>query len=175
MFFNEQIAIQIIQRFGLAAKTLKVWKTRGAIPDKYFTESGEIKKELDDEPANKHEVQRFRAILEGGKLNLAAFTIDRNRLNDIQRGKAAVRKSEYLQFKKEVVQLKNKLRAVVEANLFNTKVSAARKLREDTRLHWYLCFQQEILDELQKGLEPDVEDVEQFQIDCALLNQELNI
>lgn len=174
MIFNEQTALQIIQRFGLAATTLNVWKTRGAIPDKYFTKSGEIKKEL-DEPANKHEVQRFRAILEGGKLNLAAFTIDRNRLSDIQRGKAAVRKSEYLQFKKEVLQLKNKLRAVVEAKGFDTKVSAARKIREDTRLHWYLCFQQEILDELQKGLEPDVEDVEQFQIDCALLNQELNI
>jgi len=43
MQFDENKAAEIVEKFGLKKKTIMVWRTRGAIPDRYFSEGFAIK------------------------------------------------------------------------------------------------------------------------------------
>lgn len=176
MTYNEPTARLIIERFGLSAETLRVWKSRGSIPAKYFTDGGEVKTDLQDEPADKHQIAKMREIIRYGKLNLVAFTsITSVRFADIQRGKAALRKAEYQAFKEEVIQIHNKLRKCSEAKTYDNQLRAAIEVCKETRIHWYLCFTKGTIDTIKKGFNPEIDDLAQFQIDCVLLRQELNV
>ena len=58
MVFNEPTALEIIAKYNLKANTIKVWKTRGAIPDCYFKEG--YKK---PSPKTKQDTSKIRAFL----------------------------------------------------------------------------------------------------------------
>ena len=72
MEFSEEKATEIISRFGLDEKTLKVWRTRGAIPEKYFREGFEIKEKAKGE-RNEQLVRDVMRILSFKKINMASI------------------------------------------------------------------------------------------------------
>ncbi len=63
MKFTEQKAREIVSRYGMSEKTIKVWKTRGCIPDKYA--DANFKPRATSKAGDiKH--QRFIELLESG-------------------------------------------------------------------------------------------------------------
>lgn len=71
MEFNEEKAKEIIGRFELNPTTLKVWKNRGSIPDKYFRE-GFTKTDAMDKDM-KHKLSRIKYALDADVFNLNAI------------------------------------------------------------------------------------------------------
>jgi len=123
MTYTDDLADEIIEKFHLDQKTKRVWKTRGAIPDKYANREY-------SPPVNKvvsTEVMRMREILALPEIASTKFAFDK-RGRDILTGEARITEDEVIQFKSEVSQLRNKLRAGIDRNSF-------LPLLQDTRVH----------------------------------------
>jgi hypothetical protein len=56
MEFNEKTALEIIERYSLSPNTLKVWKTRNSIPDKYADTNYKARKILESHMNTAHEI-----------------------------------------------------------------------------------------------------------------------
>ena len=71
MIYSEDKAKQIVDRFGLNPVTMRVWKARGVIPDKYFREDFQPAHKINKEARLK--LSRLREILASGVFNIASI------------------------------------------------------------------------------------------------------
>jgi hypothetical protein len=119
---------------GIKAATLKTWKMRGNIPDKYFDTEGNIVPVFGEKITD---ADKYR-LLEVFKLDNLNFSeiksISLQRFTDLERGKGIVYKSDYLEFKKECVDLKNKYNPVSKAISFDAKIKALHNFFKDPRI-----------------------------------------
>lgn len=107
MIFDESKAIEIIRKHNLSDTTLRVWKTRGSIPDKYSKEDY-VKRETISSRADKIISKRVCNILLMSEINTAVISeiINCPELNDIVRGKNSFSGPELLSAIKEIKRLK---------------------------------------------------------------------
>lgn len=138
MIFDEEKARAIIQQLGLAESTMKVWRHRGSIPDKYSDLDAAaavvLVKKTDPEAG------RLREILSLKEINNAGFTPGK-RAGDIVKGEAAIKKEEITTYKTEIVLLRNKLRLAIDRGTF-------KQALWDRRLHPTLIVSKSIYDKL---------------------------
>ena len=119
MEFNEKTAEEIVEKFKLDKKTIRVWRNRNAIPDKYLKlESPQIKIE------GKRNIQLQKDIInllnkgDSTKINVSALArlagVDSQRLADIVRGKSSLLTiDELLALKKAIGILRNEAKIIV--------------------------------------------------------------
>ena len=105
MKYNEQQALEIIQRFGLNNSTNAVWRNRDKIPDRYFQEGFQVAEKMSGEK----DAQLFKdikRIFEYDKLNIASIArlteIKESRMRDIMLYNITPYKSELLAIKKAI-------------------------------------------------------------------------
>jgi len=128
MIFEEEKAAEIIKKYGLNETTLKVWKSRGKIPERYLKEGFELK----DKAQGERDDQVFRdikRIFDYGKINVMSVSrlleIKESRMRDILYNDIMPTKDELLAIKKaikmlrieaiEIMSLMNRLRVSEEA------------------------------------------------------------
>ena len=106
--FDEQKAIELIKKFNLSENTLRVWKTRGAIPVKYLDEK--YKPPTEATKAEKILEQRINDILKSGLLNLTVVTelaeIQSQKSHDVVRGLSSYSHEEIIRLKTQINMLK---------------------------------------------------------------------
>lgn len=109
MDFNEEIAKELIGKYNLSLTTLKVWKTRNRIPDKYADESYEKLYFITDK-ADEIKWKRVASILKMDEINtdtlIRLIKSDRARIYAATAGKSKVTTDELLGFIKEIKRLK---------------------------------------------------------------------
>ncbi len=109
MQFNEEKAQEIISKFDLDPKTIRVWKSRDKIPDKYF--SDDYQKPVEASKSDLIIQQRIFKAMETGYLQLSVICelagVKREKYMDVQRGKvSAFSAQEVLALKKEITKIK---------------------------------------------------------------------
>lgn len=104
MNYTSELAKEIINRCGLSASVEKVWKTRGAIPDKYSNPDYQAPIKIDK--AGKVLQDRIVTVLQTGFLNnsviLILSEVDLQKFADVQRGKSTFTAREVVALKKEI-------------------------------------------------------------------------
>lgn len=108
MIFDETLAREIINKFGLSEKTIRVWKNRGEIPDKYLNSVPNPVKKIERKDTLKAE--RLLKILESDAFNLQYICLISNveyqKIYDCIRGKNNLNETEMIALKKTINQLK---------------------------------------------------------------------
>lgn len=136
MKFDKTIAIEIIKKHNLSSRTLKDWKYRDVIPDKYFRENYRQV----DTIAEDEFTQRIRELLGGRYLHASRFrswSNHPNYKNGALRGGDVISKGLLMTqdecdgIKSEIVELRNKARYAVKSK----NIEAARKLFSDKRVN----------------------------------------
>lgn len=115
MEFDEEKAKEIAARCGLSEKTVKVWRHRNRIPDRYADEG--YRPVPEPSKADKIILKRIAELKSGDYINFAVLAelsgVDMQRLYDAVRGKGKIGKEELervlLQFKKLKVFINNNL------------------------------------------------------------------
>jgi hypothetical protein len=125
MEYNEQTAKEIVEKYSLDEKTIKVWKTRNAIPDKYF-KSDFVKKEkkviviLENGKAHSVISERISEIFKNEDLKTITFSqltgVD---LLSVVKGNRRISEDEIIPIKKEINRLKSDI-----LNLFSIRNTA---------------------------------------------------
>jgi len=72
MKFIEEKAKEIVLKYGLSETTIKVWRTRGAIPNKYLDDNFVPRKTINRGDSLKHD--RILSLIKSGQLNLKVFS-----------------------------------------------------------------------------------------------------
>ncbi len=140
MKFNEEKAKQLIEQHNLSPKTLNVWRTRNAIPNKYDKKF--IKRETGKAGDIKHE--RFVTLLNKKSLNLNVFAdlvgIERNKFSDAMRD-IRLSDADLLKCIVEIKRLKLQIRECYETfspiklkKLFNNKLIIFTKVVDNRQL-----------------------------------------
>lgn len=115
MKFTEEQAKLIIEKYTLSPKTLKVWKTRGSIPDRYFQEDYEKPAKLNRK--EKREKERIIKILESKKINktyLAELSgVHRQMIQDAMKGKRSFSRQDHLAIKKAINRIRVDVKEIV--------------------------------------------------------------
>lgn len=142
--FDEETAKEIIEKFNLDLKTIKVWRTRGKIPDRYFDPEYDHSEGLKDHDT---EYQKFIEILGYKEIASTKFRCLKQKGADVQRKKDRMTKNERIGFKTEVTELRNKLRAFIDAPSERT----IKPLLTDGRLHPTLLFSNAVQSQVLKG------------------------
>lgn len=109
MDFSEEKAQEIISKYGLSEKTLRVWKTRRSIPDKYLND--EYKKSIPvSVNSDKIMQERIISILNMPELNRKTIVqlsgCDMTRVNGVCAHKSTFTKEEMFALQKEIKRLK---------------------------------------------------------------------
>lgn len=128
MQFDEQKAIEIVDKFGLDEKTLRVWKTRNAIPDKYNDPNFDTSERLKDTDT---EYQKFIKILNDERIAKTKFRCMSKKGNDVARQKDRMTERERIAFKTEIVEIRNLLSKCIKV----TNIGSLIEMSKDSRLH----------------------------------------
>lgn len=112
-------ANQIVQEYGLAANTVKVWNARGTIPKKYL-EGTAIKKLGKISP---REMDRMVEVLSNPKINLNQFfkncsTIKVTDYYDYVKIGSHIDRVQYLEIKKVLNKLRTEIKRLTESKIF---------------------------------------------------------
>lgn len=103
MEFNEDRAKEIIEKFSLDIKTLRVWKSRNSIPDRYFDENYQPAEKV--EAAGRIILSRLAELRKSEVLNFSVIAklagVDRDRINDAIKG-GCINRSDIDAFVKEI-------------------------------------------------------------------------
>jgi hypothetical protein len=112
-------ANQIVQEYGLAANTVKVWNSRGAIPKKYldgtaFKKEGKI---------SVREMDRLIEVLGNDKINLNQFfrnceTIKSSDYHDYVKIGAQIDRVQYNEIRKVLNKLRTEMKRLTESKNF---------------------------------------------------------
>lgn len=105
----------------------KVWKTRGTIPAIYLRDKAPAKKTS----ARDADAQRIIEILNRDEIASTKFRGLGLRASDIARGKSTLTEQEVLDFKAELVEIRNKLRRAIDVPTTTNMKTALT----DVRLH----------------------------------------
>lgn len=135
MEYTEEKAREIIERYGLSPTAMKVWRTRGAIPNKYnnpgYTPTEKASK------ADKVILARLAEVIGRGYINFSVLCeiarADKQAVYDAMRGKGRVSRND---LNKVVLELK-RLRVFVKNNLVNDP-SKLKALWENKELRFYV-------------------------------------
>lgn len=139
MIYTTETANAIAQLHGVNPSTLRVWKSRGGVPEKYFDRDGNIIQPALMKQATDHQAGQVQRILKLREINAAKLTsITTTRYIDITRGLAALTESEVIEFKKEITQLRNLLRSVSAATTAAQTLTALKSGIKDRRVNWGL-------------------------------------
>lgn len=114
-------ANQIVQEYGLAANTVKVWNSRGKIPKKYldgtaFKKEGKI---------TGREMDRLVEVLGNPKINLNRFfencaTIRVTDYHDYVKIGAQIDRVQYMEIRKVLNKLRTEVKRLTASKNFNT-------------------------------------------------------
>jgi len=140
MEFNEKEAARLIELHNLSPKTLKVWKTRNAIPNKYAKNFK--KRETGKAGEIKHD--RFIFLLNKKTLNLSILAdlaeIERNKISDAMRD-IRLSDADLLKCLVEIKRLKLQISECYQTfspmklkKLFNNKLMIYTKIVENRQL-----------------------------------------
>lgn len=151
MKYNEALAKKIIQKHGLSAKTLKVWAFRGKIPKRYADENYSISEKLE-----KHLQENLIRIFELPYLNISKIlSVKDSKIRDVRRGGSSYTKAEYIEIKKEIVLLKNIIRAYLKTRVGDNDAhrAALEKVSKHYLIKPYVLLREQkgLLDNLKKG------------------------
>jgi len=118
MNFDEKTAIEIIEKYNLAKNTLGVWRTRNAIPDKYFRENFKIEQKVSGE-RDEQMFKDFKKITEYKKINIQALRrlagISESRFRDVMYNSITLKKNEIVELKKAINILRIEAKECLEA------------------------------------------------------------
>jgi len=116
MDYAEETAKEIIQKFNLSPTTLKVWKTRGKIPERYSIENFKIRKRPLDE-YNISLSNNIKKILEYGKINISSLCrltkLQYNTLSAFIYKTGFLTDEELLNIKKAINQMRIEVRSIL--------------------------------------------------------------
>ena len=135
MEFDEEKAKEIAARCGLSEKTVKVWRHRGRIPDKYADEG--YRPVPEPSKADKIILTRIKDLKENECINFTVLSelagVDMQHLYDAVRGKGRIGKEE---LSKVVMELK-KLKVFISNNLQN-RPDTLKRLLDNKLLKFYV-------------------------------------
>lgn len=118
MEFNEEKAKEIVLKHNLDEKTIRVWRTRNNIPNKYLNPELGINIPVKGEK-QVQELKRIKAILANEKLNIASIArlsdIPATKIKDVLRGKSNFSANDLICLKKAITSLKIAVANVLSA------------------------------------------------------------
>jgi len=135
MKFDEATAKKLQEQHGLSAQTIKVWRHRGAIPDKYAQENYRLPQAA-KEDATAQKIRAIMSLKEIAHTNFRAFekhpnyTDGRSRAADVKKG-VALEEREKTAFIAECAELRNLLSAAINV----PTTSKLRLALRDKRVH----------------------------------------
>lgn len=175
MKYDEDTAREIIQRYGLASATLKVWRHRGSIPQKYASPDYDA-----TPPALLKDTLRAVEITQLPELNVSAFTgVAYRKVIDVTRhhlrGKRASQnftESEITALKSEVTRLRNKIRRFTVGG----KEKELAALIAEPRIKHYVLFagEEKMLARMYKKSYVEEQEIESCRVLAARLYNQLN-
>ena len=120
MEFNVETAKDIVKKYNLDEKTIRVWKKRNAIPDKYFNADYKPSVKADGE-SDEQLIKDILRILDYGKINISSFLrlakVKPYWLGDIKQKGIVPKKDELLAVKKAIQTLRlEATKALTELN-----------------------------------------------------------
>ncbi len=107
MEFNEKTALDIIQKYNLAPKTLNVWKSRNSIPDRYGNSDFVL-----DYSDYVSDCANLREICALPVVNKASFDVHFGYLRagaEFAKGKIGIRESVYALVKSEIEKMRHEV------------------------------------------------------------------
>lgn len=179
MEYTDELAEAVAAKNPIDPKTLRVWKTRGKIPDKYFDETGAIIK-IDMETISDAEAYHLRQLFETDHLNIVELkSITSQQRIDWMRGQGRFYKSWYIALKREIADLHNKFRKETAVATVEGKQRGLKKFFAEPRIKPYTFTetkeQQYAVEYLLKGGNMDALIVEQLIINIGLFFQSVNL
>ena len=160
MKFNEKQANEIIAKYNLSKKTLRVWRNRGSVPDKYFkinytqptptTKGQKVKQAL------------LMNLLKSGAINLTVLAdsagVKHSRVIDAKREVASLSIDDYTALKTELKRLKLLIAKTFEVYSENS----LKKLLKNKTLHYSVIVKDRLqisrIEQVRKrGRTPDIE------------------
>lgn len=147
MDFNEQTAHEIVQKFGLDEKTIKVWKTRNKIPDKYA--DPEYSKPVDvTNEKNIHERDRIIKILNSEKFNIQSIArlsgIKGQKMSDVLSGRSSFTVPDILALKKAIngirINVAKTLSLIEKSRYENFPETDIKKLFNKSELQFFVII-----------------------------------
>jgi len=142
MEFSEEKATEIIEKFGLDVKTIRVWRTRGTIPEKYNNPDFEIRTPV-TERAELIRQERVCEILRMSEINIPVFQeLIKSPVSDVVRGKSTFTANELLSAEKEVRKLKIDVLRLTEKNI----QANLKKIISDSRIKHYIILRYTLKD-----------------------------
>ncbi|MDL2262857.1 hypothetical protein LJC11_05085 [Bacteroidales bacterium OttesenSCG-928-I21] len=134
MNFDEKRAKEIVAKYNLNTSIVKVWKTRGKIPAKYFT-NNPLPVPIESEA--EFQLQRdIIRILQNGKINKISLSrlaeVKISKINDVLSSKSNFNNVELLSLKKSINKIKIDIRAIFEilnAIKFSIPQTAEKKIK----------------------------------------------
>lgn len=130
MQFEEKKAAEIIEKFNLDEKTVKVWKTRGKIPDKYAEADYKVEKRITGN-ADKVTADRILSIIKSDEINASTLSELAGIANmvDIQRGKSTLTESQLISLKKEINRLKVDIKKALNQEYLFKKIIVDKRIK----------------------------------------------
>lgn len=138
--FDNNKAAEIAALYNVPPATIRVWESRGTIPKKYLDSEGNVKKDVDtSEKISDADKYRLLQILDFNEhLNLSELkSTTVQKISDVKRNKTNFTKKEFLEIKKELINLKNKFEPVFAAKSLESKKRALRELFKNPLLKPY--------------------------------------
>lgn len=118
MEFNEDKAKEIVEKLGISEKTIQVWKSRGAIPNRYADENYTPTRKKTS--ADEIKLQRIRDILKSEVFNMQVVTelsgVAYPKLADALRGKGRISTDDIDKVVNEIKKLKSFVRNKANAD-----------------------------------------------------------
>lgn len=104
MNFNEELAKELAERFNISEATVKSWRHRGSIPDKYG--NPEFVKPVAPDKAKSIVSDRILSLLSDGLINITLLCklsdIGSQKFADVKRGKTVFSEQEIIAMKREI-------------------------------------------------------------------------
>lgn len=140
MQYEEKKAKEIALKYGISDKTIRVWKTRGFIPDRYFDGRGKKQKNemTDAQRFVLGRIKSYNSINFKYLCNIAE--IDSDKLTKSFKDKNSLTDE---QFNKLVFHVRT-LKCDIKNSLLRNTPLEYKKLVNDKRLHYYLIVQNKI-------------------------------
>lgn len=166
MTYDETKARTIQKRYGLSDTTLRVWKTRGAIPDKY---AGEV----DTSNTVKGGLQkRVIDALTDPRINTKQVTsVDYQKIFDVRRGGSSLTENQVKEIRREITALRNLLRRFTQGG----SEAILKEIINHPLLHPYVIFRDEkkMCDRVRKGLSAYEDEIERARVIVVQLYSDL--
>lgn len=130
MQFEEEKANEIIKKFNLDEKTVKVWKTRGKIPDKYAGTDYKVEQRISGN-ADKVTADRILSIIQSDEINASTLSelAGIANMRDILRQKSTLTESQLVSLKKEINRLKIDIKNSLNQEYLFKKIIVDKRIK----------------------------------------------